>query len=263
VLYVGDCPHYAGALALVERIRGELGIDTGLRTSLIGDQAAAERARFPGSPTVRVDGRDVEPGSPSTRTASLACRLYRHEHGLAGQPADAWVRDALLAAGQADATPEPEQRSIEGVERIDPPTAPVRSFHAEARRQPSQAHPATEPQQPAGGHRGARLLADLAPQRVRPVLARLRPATGQTPTVTIATDQYDGVPGHTPAEPCRVPGGASGGGCHATRQSWPSLVTSHPTPSSATLILPDRTPAQGTATLPADHRRGRLNPVGV
>jgi hypothetical protein len=111
VLYVGDCPHYAGALALVERICGELGIDTELRTSLIGDQAAAERARFPGSPTIRVDGRDVEPGSPSTRTASLACRLYRHEHGLAGQPAEAWVRNALLAAGRADATPEPEQRS--------------------------------------------------------------------------------------------------------------------------------------------------------
>jgi hypothetical protein len=51
VLYVRECPHYAGALALVERIRGELGIDTELRTSLISDQATAERARFPGSPT--------------------------------------------------------------------------------------------------------------------------------------------------------------------------------------------------------------------
>jgi hypothetical protein len=55
--------------------------------------------------------RGVEPGSPSTRTASLASRLYRYERGLAGQPAEAWVRDALLAAGRADATPEPEQRS--------------------------------------------------------------------------------------------------------------------------------------------------------
>jgi hypothetical protein len=44
VLYVGECPYYAGALALVERGRAELGIDTELRTSLIGDQAA-ERAR--------------------------------------------------------------------------------------------------------------------------------------------------------------------------------------------------------------------------
>jgi hypothetical protein len=28
----------------------------------------------------------------------LACRLYRHEHGLAGQPQERWVRDALLEA---------------------------------------------------------------------------------------------------------------------------------------------------------------------
>ena len=111
VLSIRDCPHYAGALALVERVRAELGIGTELRTSLIGDQAAAERARFRGSPTIRVDGRDVEPGGPSTGMASLACRLYRHEHGLAGQPAEAWVRDALLAAARTDATPEPEQRS--------------------------------------------------------------------------------------------------------------------------------------------------------
>jgi hypothetical protein len=110
VLHVRDCPHYAAALALVERLCGELGIDIELRTSLIGDQAAAERARFPGSPTIRVDGRDIEPG-PSPRMASLACRLYRHEHGLAGQPAEVWVRDALLAAAGTDATPDTEQRS--------------------------------------------------------------------------------------------------------------------------------------------------------
>jgi hypothetical protein len=99
VLYVRDCPHYAATLALVERLRGELAIDVELRIRLIGDQAAAERARFPGSPTIRVNGRDVEPGGPATRMASLACRLYRHEHGVTGQPAEAWVRDALLAAG--------------------------------------------------------------------------------------------------------------------------------------------------------------------
>ena len=111
VLYTRDCPNYAGALALVERVRAELDIDAELRTSLIGDLAAAERARFPGSPTIRVDGRDVAPGSTSTDMASLACRLYRHEHGLAGQPAEAWVRDALLAAVRTDATPDSEQRS--------------------------------------------------------------------------------------------------------------------------------------------------------
>jgi hypothetical protein len=113
VLYVRDCPNYAGALALVERVCGELGIEAELRTSLVGDQAAAQRARFPGSPTIRVDGRDVEPGSEPPSEVSLACRLYRLEHRFAGEPAEQWVRDALLAAGRADATPDPEQHTTD------------------------------------------------------------------------------------------------------------------------------------------------------
>jgi hypothetical protein len=65
-----------------------------LRTSLIIDQPAAEWARFPGSPTVRVDGRDVEPGSEYL----VGCRLYRLEHRFAGQPEERWIREALLQA---------------------------------------------------------------------------------------------------------------------------------------------------------------------
>jgi hypothetical protein len=47
---------------------------------------------------VRVDGRDVEPGSEPPSEISMACRLYRLEHRLAGQPTEGWVREALLRA---------------------------------------------------------------------------------------------------------------------------------------------------------------------
>jgi hypothetical protein len=98
VLYVRDCPHYLGTLALVERVRAELGIDTELRTSLIVDQAAADQARFPGSPTVRVNGHDVEPGSELVTEYVVGCRLYRLEHRFAGQPEERWIREALVRA---------------------------------------------------------------------------------------------------------------------------------------------------------------------
>jgi hypothetical protein len=98
MLYVQDCPHYPATLALVERMRAELGIDAELRTSVIVDQAAAEQARFPGSPTVRVDNRDVEPGGESATEFIVGCRLYRLEHRFAGQPEERWIRDALLQA---------------------------------------------------------------------------------------------------------------------------------------------------------------------
>ena len=98
VLYVEGCPNYRGTLELVERVRAELGIDAELRTTLIRDQVAADRARFPGSPTVRVDDRDVEPGGEPPGEYTLACRLYRLEHRFAGQPEERWVREALLRA---------------------------------------------------------------------------------------------------------------------------------------------------------------------
>jgi hypothetical protein len=98
VLYVEGCPKYRGALALVERVRGELGIDAELRTTLVRDQAAAEQARFAGSPTVRVDDRDVEPGSEPPAEYTVACRLYRLEHRFTGQPEERSMREALLRA---------------------------------------------------------------------------------------------------------------------------------------------------------------------
>ena len=69
-----------------------------VRPIWITDQAAAERARFPGSPTVRVAGRDVEPGAELSDEYTLECRLYRHEFRLVGYPQVRWVREALVAA---------------------------------------------------------------------------------------------------------------------------------------------------------------------
>jgi hypothetical protein len=98
VLYVPDCPNYQGTLALVERVRAELGTDTELHSTLVVDQAAADQARFPGSPTVRVNGHDVESGSEPAAEYVLGCRLYRLEHRFAGQPEERWIREALLRA---------------------------------------------------------------------------------------------------------------------------------------------------------------------
>jgi hypothetical protein len=57
-----------------------------------------DQARFPGSPTVRVDGRDVEPGSEPATEYIVGCRLYRLEYRFAGRPEERWVRETLLEA---------------------------------------------------------------------------------------------------------------------------------------------------------------------
>ncbi|MCP9490456.1 MAG: hypothetical protein MSC31_11360 [Solirubrobacteraceae bacterium MAG38_C4-C5] len=57
------------------------------------DEARAQR--FLGSPTMRVDGSDVEPGADERTDFGLKCRLYPTPQGLSGLPLDAWILAAL------------------------------------------------------------------------------------------------------------------------------------------------------------------------
>jgi hypothetical protein len=98
VLSIEGCPRYPAALTLVERVRADLGIDAEVRTSTIADQQAAEQAKFLGSPTIRVDGHDIEPDAGRRDGYAHACRLYRTADG---QPDEHWLRAALLAAGRS------------------------------------------------------------------------------------------------------------------------------------------------------------------
>jgi hypothetical protein len=49
---------------------------------------------------VRVDGVDVEPGAEERRDFAFSCRIYRSDGGAAEQPAEGWVREALIEAAK-------------------------------------------------------------------------------------------------------------------------------------------------------------------
>jgi len=96
ILYFDGCPNHTPAIALVERISRELGIDPELRLVNVPDQQAAQRLRFLGSPTIRVGGVDVDPDTAERDDYALSCRIFRTEAGVSGQPDERWVRDALV-----------------------------------------------------------------------------------------------------------------------------------------------------------------------
>jgi hypothetical protein len=99
ILYFDGCPNHEGARRLVERVSGELGLEPELRLIEIPDDKAAQRLRFLGSPTIRVDGQDVDPHAGDRQDYARSCRVYRTEDGFAGQPQERLVRDALERAG--------------------------------------------------------------------------------------------------------------------------------------------------------------------
>lgn len=99
VLYFTGCPNYQPLMHRVSGLLAEVGAHAVLTEREVSSDEAAETERFLGSPTVRVDGVDVEPGATDRHTFGLSCRLYRTTHGLRGAPPDEWIL-ALLRIGR-------------------------------------------------------------------------------------------------------------------------------------------------------------------
>ncbi len=96
LLYFKGCPNVEAVRALVQRVAVDEGVTPDLRLVEVTPEDA-ERLRFLGSPSVRVNGRDVESGADERDTFVFACRVYRTPVGFSGQPASEWVRAALTA----------------------------------------------------------------------------------------------------------------------------------------------------------------------
>jgi hypothetical protein len=95
VLYFDGCPSHE---ALLPRLRGLLareGIVTEIELRAITDDQAAQRECFLGSPTIRVNGRDVEPDAERRTDFGMKCRLYPSAGGVSGQPPQEWLRAAI------------------------------------------------------------------------------------------------------------------------------------------------------------------------
>lgn len=98
LLYFEGCPSYE---ALLPELRGLLageGIAAEVELRRVETIEDAERERFLGSPTVRIDGCDVDPGAAEREDYGIKCRLYRSPTGLGPVPPEEWIRAALHAA---------------------------------------------------------------------------------------------------------------------------------------------------------------------
>ena len=106
VLYSDGCPNYEPVLSRLRALIAAAGVEAEVQSLLVVDPEDAERERFLGSPTVRVDGRDVEPGAGQRTDFGLKCRLYVTQDGVNRMPADHWVLLALKSGrAREDAPP--------------------------------------------------------------------------------------------------------------------------------------------------------------
>jgi hypothetical protein len=99
LLWWRECPSWERALAMLREAMTEQGLDPeSVEVIEVDTDEAAELRRFVGSPTIRVDGEDIQPPIEGEPTG-LACRVYRRRDGRTSplpDPED--IRDALAAA---------------------------------------------------------------------------------------------------------------------------------------------------------------------
>jgi hypothetical protein len=76
VLYVPDCPHYPSAVRQLREVLLAEGVGTEIIEVIVRDVEAAEEYKFLGSPTIRINGRDIAGESHLPQSFALACRIY-------------------------------------------------------------------------------------------------------------------------------------------------------------------------------------------
>ena len=90
LLYFDGCPSYEKLLPRLRALLAEEGCG----------EALSLTDRFLGSPTVRLDGEDVDPSAAARGDFGLKCRLYPGEGRLEHLPPEEWIRTALERSEQ-------------------------------------------------------------------------------------------------------------------------------------------------------------------
>lgn len=95
LLWFRDCANHVAARQLLDEVLAEAAPATQVHSIDATEPDVAQRLRFPGSPTIRVDGVDVDPSFVDPGDYTPRCRRYRTEAGLAGLPERRWIVAAL------------------------------------------------------------------------------------------------------------------------------------------------------------------------
>jgi hypothetical protein len=94
LLYFDGCPHWQTMRdRLREALRAEGLEDMEPIPQLVQTPEDAQKLRFVGSPTIRIDGQD--PFASPEASYGLTCRVYQTPDGLAGSPTVKQLRAAL------------------------------------------------------------------------------------------------------------------------------------------------------------------------
>jgi hypothetical protein len=94
ILYFDGCPTYRTAEETLRGVLAREEVEADVSLVSVNTDEEARRLRYPGSPTIRVDGEDLFP-IPDRTEYALGCRMYATAEGLKGSPTAMMLRAAL------------------------------------------------------------------------------------------------------------------------------------------------------------------------
>jgi hypothetical protein len=95
VLYFEGCPHYKPAVDLVRDVLREEQVSAEVLEIQVTDQETATAVGFLGSPSIRIEGLDVEPEARRARDFGITCRTYIVDGRREGLPSRDQIREAV------------------------------------------------------------------------------------------------------------------------------------------------------------------------
>lgn len=98
-LWYEDCPSHDDGFRLLQDVLAELDVEADIERIKVETEEEAQALHFPGSPTIRINGVDIDPEGAARLPSALTCRAYRREEGrISPLPSRAQVREAVRQA---------------------------------------------------------------------------------------------------------------------------------------------------------------------
>ena len=98
-LYFEDCPSHEDGLARLRKVLEEESVSQEIEIIEVVSEKQAAELKFIGSPSILINGRDIDPGGLERQSPALACRVYRLPDGrFSPLPSESMIRNALHRA---------------------------------------------------------------------------------------------------------------------------------------------------------------------
>ncbi len=107
--YFKDCPSYRTAAANLREALGAEGLRGNVEMIEVTSEEDAQKKRLIGSPTIRIDGVDLEGPQAEAMGYGYNCRVYSENGHMSGWPSIEQIRQALQAAQAKRMAPRASQ----------------------------------------------------------------------------------------------------------------------------------------------------------